>query len=144
MKFSKVFWVTVFVVSVMVGGSFSAKAADDAWLMRPVEKLSRGIVNVAFSVLEIPMKWQEVNEEKGALAGLTFGTLKGVCYTVARIGVGVVDIVTFPFPLPGCPDDLEDLGWGYGPIMKPAWVVPVESDWNDFIYNDEAIVNPAM
>ena len=143
MKFSKSFLVTFCVAFIMVGVSFSAKA-DDAWLMRPMEKLGRGITNVAFSVLEIPMKWSEVSSEQGALAGLTYGTLRGVCYTVARIGVGVIDIVTFPFPLPDRPDDIEDVGWGYGPIMKPAWVVPVGDDWNNFIYEDDAIVNPAL
>ena len=143
MKISKSFLVTFCVAFIMVGASFSAKA-DDAWIMRPMEKLGRGITNVAFSVLEIPMKWSEVSSEKGALAGLTYGTLKGVCYTVARIGVGVVDIITFPFPLPNCPDNLEDVGWGYGPIMRPAWVVPVGEDWNNFVYDDDAIVNPAL
>ena len=143
MKFSKTFSVAFFVAFIMIGGSFSAKA-DDAWIMRPMEKLGRGVTNVAFSFLEIPMKWSEVSGEKGALAGLTYGSLKGVCYTVARVGVGVVDIITFPFPLPNCPDDLDDVGWGYGPIMTPAWVVPVGSDWNNFIYSNESIVNPVL
>lgn len=143
MKFSKTFSVAFFVAFIMIGGSFTAKA-DDAWIMRPMEKLGRGITNVAFSFLEIPMKWSEVSGEKGGLAGLTYGTLKGVCYTVARVGVGVVDIVTFPFPLPNCPDDLDDVGWGYGPIMTPAWVVPVGNDWNNFIYSNESIVNPVL
>ena len=143
MKFSKAFWVMFFMAFIMIGGSFSAKA-DDAFIMRPMEKLGRGITNVAFSFCELPMAWTEVAEEQGALAGITYGTLRGLCYVIARIGVGVVDVVTFPFPLPNCPDDLEDVGWGYGPIMKPAWVVPVGKDWNNFIYSDEAIVNPAQ
>ena len=143
MKSSKTFWVALCVAVIMVGGGFSAKA-DDVWVMRPVEKLGRGITNAAFGVFEIPMKWSDVTNEKGGLAGLTYGTLKGVCYTIAREVVGVVDIVTFLIPLPGCPDDAEDAGWGYGPIMTPAWVVPVGRDWNNFIYSDEAIVNPAM
>ncbi|MBQ9787781.1 MAG: exosortase system-associated protein, TIGR04073 family [Lentisphaeria bacterium] len=143
MKFGKAFWV-VFLVSVfMFGGALSAKA-DDSWVMRPVEKLGRGITNAAFCVFELPMKWTEVTNEKGALAGLTYGTLKGACYIVARAVVGVVDVATFLFPLPGCPDDQEDVGWGYGPIMTPAWVVPAGSDWNHFIYSDETIVNPVM
>ena len=143
MKFSKVFLVTLFVSIVMVGGSFSAQASD-AWIMRPMEKLGRGITNVAFSFLEIPMAWTDVSEEKGNLAGITYGTLRGVCYTIARIGVGVVDVVTFPFPLPDCPDDAEDVGWGYGPIMRPAWVIPVGKDWNNFVYDDNSVVNPAL
>lgn len=117
--------------------------ADEPGIMLPVQKLGRGIANVAFCVFEIPMKWAEVNNDQGGLAGITYGTLKGVCYTVARAVVGVVDVATFLIPLPGCPNYPEDAGWGYGPIMKPAWVVPVSSDWNNFIYSNETIVNPA-
>ena len=143
MKFGKSFWVVLFLGMAIFGGSLTVKA-DDTMIMRPVEKLGRGITNVAFCALELPMKWTDVTSEKGALAGLTYGTLKGVCYVVARACVGVVDIATFLFPLPNCPDDPEDVGWGYGPIMRPAWVVPVGRDWNNFIYPDESIVNPNM
>ena len=77
----------------------------------------------------------------GGIAGLTYGPLKGVSYTIAREIVGVVDIVTFPFPLPGCPDDPNDAGWGYGPIMRPAWVVDIQHNWGDFVYDSNAIVS---
>ena len=143
MKSSRAFFAAFIVMLSMVCGTFSAKA-DDSWIMRPMEKLGRGITNVVFSPCEIPMKWAEVTGEKGGAAGLTYGTLRGVCYVIARICVGAVDIITFPVPLPGCPNDPEDSGWGYGPILTPAWVVPVGSDWNNFIYDDTAIINPAM
>ena len=113
------------------------------WILLPVMKLSRGIANVAFSPLELPMKWWDTTNELGGIAGITYGTLKGVCYTIARVVVGVVDVATFIVPLPGCPNYPEDSGWGYGPIMKPAWIVPVSKDWNNFIYSNETIVNPA-
>ena len=109
--------------------------------MRPVEKLGRGIANVAFGPLEILMKGYDVTQEQGGIAGLTYGPLKGVCFTIAREVVGVVDIVTFPFPLPGCPNDPNDAGWGYGPIMRPAWVVDIEHNWGDFVYDTDMIVS---
>lgn len=143
MKFGKSF-VVLALVALAVFGGVSTVRADEPAVMRPVIKLSRGVANIAFSVFEVPMKWSEVNNDMGGLAGITYGTLKGVCYTVARIVVGVVDVVTFFMPLPNCPDYPDDAGWGYGPIMKPAWVVPVSNDWNNFIYSNEAIVNPAM
>ena len=142
MKFGKSFWVVLFVGMALFGGTLTVKA-DDTFIMRPVEKLGRGITNIATAAFELPMKWTDVTNEKGALAGLTYGTLKGACYVVARVVVGAVDIVTFPFPLPGCPDDTEDVGWGYGPIMTPAWVIPPGRDWNNFIYPDESVLNPA-
>ena len=113
-------------------------------ITRPLMKLGRGIANVAFGVFELPMQWTAVTREEGGIAGLTKGTLRGVCYVVARLGVGLTDIITFPFPLPDCPDYPDDAGWGYGPIMRPAWVIPVGSDWNNFVYQDQSIVNPNL
>ena len=87
-------------------------------VMRPVQKLGRGI------------------------AGITYGTLKGVCFTLVRIGVGVLDIITFPFPLPNCPDNPDGYGPGYGPIMRPAWVIDVNHDWQNFVFSRQSVVTP--
>ena len=72
---------------------------------------------------------------------MAFGVLKGVCYTVLRAGVGIVDIVTFPVPLPDCKDDPNDVGYGYGPIMRPAWVVDTEHNAFNFFFEDNTIAN---
>ena len=144
MKFGK-FWVLLLIVffAVSAAPAVSAQEAGESkaqWILLPVMKLSRGIANVAFSPLELPMKWQEVGNEMGGIAGITWGTLKGVCFVVARIGVGVTDIVTFPIPLPNCPEDPSGFGTGYGPIMTPAWVIDIDNDWQNFVYSREAIV----
>ena len=109
-------------------------------ILPPFMKLSRGIANVVFSPLELPISWHDTNNEMGGIAGITYGTLKGVGCVLARIGVGIVDIVTFPFPLPNCPDDPEGYGSGYGPILTPAWVIDVNHDWQNFVFSNEAIV----
>ena len=109
-------------------------------ILPPMMKLGRGIANVALSPLELPIAWNEVNNELGGVAGITYGTLKGICCIFARIGVGIVDIVTFPFPLPNCPDDPNGYGSGYGPILTPAWVIDVNHDWQNFVYSNESIV----
>lgn len=107
----------------------------------PIRKLGRGICNVAFGVCEVPLKIYYVNQEDGGLAAVTYGPLKGVAYCVAREVVGVIDIVTFPMPLPGCPDDSRDTGWGYGPIMRPEWIfTPYENPYN-IIYQDTAVMD---
>ncbi len=106
-----------------------------------IQKLGRGVANVAFGPLELLIKPYDVNNEQGAIASLTYGVFKGVAYTIAREVVGVVDIVTFPAPLPGCTDDPMDTGWGYGPIMRPAWVVDVQHNAFNFFYNDQTIVD---
>ena len=142
MKFRKTIPAVAILAAIMIGASVSPAAAqDESWALMPVEKLSRGIANVAFGPLEILMKGYDVTQQMGGIAGLTYGPLKGICFTVAREVVGVVDIVTFPFPLPGCPNDPNDAGWGYGPIMRPAWVVDIEHNWGDFVFNSNSIVS---
>jgi putative exosortase-associated protein (TIGR04073 family) len=76
------------------------------------------------------------------IAGLTYGTLRGLAFFVARVGVGVLEIVTFPVPLPDCPETPEGFGPGYGPIMYPAWVIDVENDWWSFVYDRDSIPAP--
>jgi len=144
MKFGKsivLLLLVLFTLNVMPQASAEETAQSKGqWILLPVMKLSRGIANVAFSPLELPMKWWDVGNEMGGIAGITYGTLKGVCFIIARIGVGVVDIVTFPVPLPNCPEDPSGYGPGYGPILTPAWVVDIDHDWQNFVYKEEAIV----
>ena len=94
MKFGKMWLIALIAVfSVVCAGNVSAAENNEPqWLMRPVEKLARGIANVAFGVFELPMQWANVNREEGGIAGITKGTLKGVIYVVARVGVGVEDL----------------------------------------------------
>jgi len=133
MKFAK----TLLLAVVLSFGALQLRADDDGecWIMQPIEKLGRGIANCAFGPFELPMKWHDVTFEYGGIAGLTYGTLRGVAYVIAREVVGIVDIVTFPFPLPNCPRERDGHGAGYGPIMRPAWVIDTEHDWWNFVYN---------
>lgn len=142
MKLSRIIFSVGILALVVFCASPASADEGKPWPMYPVEKLSRGIANAAFGVLEIPAKWYDVTTEKGGIAGLTYGTLKGVCYFIAREVVGVIDVATFLIPLPGCPDEPNSFGWGYGPIMTPAWVIDVEHDWNNFIYDQDTMASP--
>ena len=105
----------------------------------PLEKLGRGVANIAFGPLELIQQPLDVAEAKGNIAALTYGVFRGIGMTVARVVVGVVDITTFLMPLPGCTDDPEDVGWGYGPMMRPAWVIDKEHNAFNFFYDDNAM-----
>lgn len=105
----------------------------------PFEKLGRGIANIAFGPLELAQQPLDVAQDKGNIAALTYGVLRGVGMTVARALVGVTDVVTFLMPLPGCTDDPEDVGWGYGPLLRPAWVIDREHNAFNFFYDDNAM-----
>lgn len=137
MKFGKSI-ILVLVMTVAFLGANSAMADD---LGDPImRKLGRGVTNVAFGPLEILVQPWDVNRETGALAALTFGVVKGVVYVICREIVGVVEIITFPVPLPGCTMDPLDEGWGYGPIMRPEWVIDVDHNAYGFFFDDTTIV----
>lgn len=118
-----------------------AKAVEELDSSGPLTKLGRGIANVAFGPLELLKQPYDINQNMGAIPALTYGVLRGVCFTIARVAVGVTDIVTFPMPLPGCKDDPEDYGWGYGPLMRPAWVMDLEHNPYGFFYNSSVVAD---
>ena len=104
-------------------------------------KLGRGVTNVAFGALELPLKMYEVNFEEGGFAACTYGVFYGLCFVVEREIVGVVDIATFLVPLPGCRQDPNEAGWGYGPIMRPEWIITPDKNYYNFVYPSSATMN---
>ncbi|MDD3155509.1 MAG: exosortase system-associated protein, TIGR04073 family [Victivallaceae bacterium] len=120
--------------------AFLLSSASTATAGNPMEKLGRGIANIAFGAGELCIQPWDVNREMGGVAAITYGVIRGVVFTVARVCVGVVDIVTFPFPLPGCADEPTDVGWGYGPLMRPAWVFDTEHNPYGFFYDDDSLI----
>ena len=134
----------VFAVSSLEAQQLSAAPENEkgAFILKPIEKLGRGIANVAFGPFEILIQMQEVKNRAGGIAGITYGPLRGVAFALARIGVGALEIITFPFPLPDCPDNPQGFGAGYGPIMYPEWVIDVEHDWFNFVYDRDTIPAP--
>ncbi len=134
----------VFAVTSLQGQQLSAAPENEkgAIILKPLEKLGRGISNVAFGVLEVPIQMHKVTNRAGGIAGLTYGTLRGAAFFIARVCVGVAEIVTFPIPLPNCPETPDGYGPGYGPIMYPAWVVDVENDWWSFVFDRDSIPAP--
>ncbi len=132
--------ITLFCVSGVKAEDSWRYVREKNWALKPVEKLGRGIANVAFSPMELLMKTHDIDDDEGHIAALTKGVLTGATFTVARVVVGVVDIATFPFPLPDCPEDEMDAGWGYGPILRPAWVVDAGHNWGEFFFNENSLV----
>ncbi len=61
-------------------------------------KLGRGWANFIYSPSEIITTMHRVNELEGNSAGATYGLTKGIGRWVVRMGAGVYEIFTFPFP----------------------------------------------
>jgi len=133
MKFRTAILMAAFVaVAVLVA---PAARSEDGGIPQ-MRKLGRGISNVAFGALEVLIRAYDVNQEEGGIASVTYGVLDGVCMCVAREVVGVVEIVTFMIPLPGATIDTHESGWGYGPLMKPEFVLDKRHDFYNVVFQD--------
>ncbi len=122
-----------------IGITIQTYAQEDATPMladKIIRKLGRGISNVAFGGIEFPVRWYQVNFDEGGLAACTYGILSGVVAVIRREAVGIVEIVTFPVPLPGCTDVPNSPAWGYGPILEPEWILTPAQNRYNFIYPD--------
>ncbi|HEY5743905.1 MAG TPA: exosortase system-associated protein, TIGR04073 family [Terrimicrobiaceae bacterium] len=64
----------------------------------PTRKLGRGVGNVLFGYTELLDSMAAVNYADGNSASWSYGIVRGVGRSFARLGYGVYDIVTFPFP----------------------------------------------
>ena len=105
----------------------------------PIRKLGRGISNIVFGVFEVLIQPYKVNETDGGIAACSYGLVKGIFYFIARECVGVVDVITFPMPLPGAAASGFKGDWGYGPLMQPEWVFDIEDNPYNFIYQDNPL-----
>lgn len=63
-----------------------------------LRKLSRAVANLGFGYTEIPVQWARSEIEGGASEQVAYGTIYGAGKTVARVGYGLFELVTFPFP----------------------------------------------
>ncbi|MFA6636236.1 MAG: exosortase system-associated protein, TIGR04073 family [Candidatus Omnitrophota bacterium] len=71
---------------------FSAQGSRD--------KLVRGVLNIADSVVEIPGTMMRKSQKEGIVSGMILGPVEGVLNTVKRALAGVWEVVAFPIPIP--------------------------------------------
>jgi putative exosortase-associated protein (TIGR04073 family) len=64
----------------------------------PFNKLTRGAVNTATFLCEVPASIWYVSENRNPLAGWTIGAVEGAGIAAMRLGSGLFDLVTFAFP----------------------------------------------
>ena len=95
------------VLMVLMLSTASVCYAGDAFT-----KLGRGVANTLTGWVELPKNVYSTSVESNVLSGLTLGLAKGAGMTIVRMGSGIYEIATFPFPLP------ED----YKPILEPEYV----------------------
>ena len=81
-------------VGVLMGPAGEAAAQD------PIHKAGRGLANVLACWVELPKQFRGGLVEANPVVGGGKGLLKGIGLTVARLGLGAYEAVTFPIPIP--------------------------------------------
>src|SRR5580698_5505343 len=61
-------------------------------------KLSRALANIAYGSTEYPKTWVKLNDQDGGSAAFAGIIIQGTERTVVRLGYGLYELVTFPFP----------------------------------------------
>lgn len=100
-------------LTVSLGATFPVNAEEpESYGQTFGRKLVNGLANITTSSLEIPKNIVIINNQSNVIYGFIGGTFKGLLNMTARIGVGVLDLVTAPIPTQ--------------PIVYPLYV------WDDF------------
>jgi putative exosortase-associated protein (TIGR04073 family) len=85
----------------------------------PTRKLGRGLSNFLFASSELPNSVCKVNKIEGNVAAFGYGAISGLSLSTARHATGLLEILTFPFPIwrntyrPILPDDAHGFHAGY-------------------------------
>ena len=83
----------------------------------PIHKIGRGVVNILTGWIELPKQISLGKQEDNRVVGIGRGLLKGAGLTILRSGVGIYEVLTFPFPIPKHfaspyePMELADYAW---------------------------------
>ena len=89
---------TIFAVSLLSASAFADIQDPPMNDQGPTRKLGRGLANITFAGVEISKNICEINDREGNAAAGRYGLVKGVGRFFARMGYGVYEVVTFPFP----------------------------------------------
>jgi putative exosortase-associated protein (TIGR04073 family) len=85
----------------------------------PTRKLGRGISNFFLAPAELPTTVCKVAKDEGDNAAFGYGVVRGAGRVVARHFAGIIEIITFPFPVwresyyPILPNDIRYIHAGY-------------------------------
>ncbi len=63
-----------------------------------VRKLSRALANLVYGINELPNQWERSSSYGGNSEAASSGTMLAAHKIVTRVGYGLYELVTFPFP----------------------------------------------
>jgi len=101
-----------------VCGKTPEPTAEGDWTkvpaVAPIMKVGRGVANVVLSPVDIPMtvarRWKDADNFLGYTSAVVVGLGEGVCNGGARLGMGALEILSFPLYKQTEPYYEKDLG----------------------------------
>ena len=112
-------------------------------MIMSMRKLGRGISNFVIAPTEFFVTVNQINQTEGNSAGAGYGVWRGLGRSAARHVAGLIEILTFPFPIwhdsyqPLLPPDIPYIHAGYaefppevGNESKYPYVRDTHSDFN--------------
>lgn len=92
-------FLTLLVAGTLIAGTAMADIqAPPASDYGPTRKLGRGLGNILFGPAELLDSMAAVNFQDGNSAAWSYGLVRGIGRSFARLGYGIYEIVLFPFP----------------------------------------------
>ena len=88
----------------------------------PVNKLERGIINMATFWMELPAEVAKVSNEQDLAAGVTVGVVNGVIISAVRGLSAIYDTATFPFASYTKPVIKPEYAWKVADDKIRAWL----------------------
>jgi len=79
----------------------------------PFTKLGRGLTNSVTGWIELPLTMQRESQKQDYMTGMFYGIPAGLVRAFIRTGVGLYEIISFPFPVPN----------DYETIIEPEFVI---------------------
>lgn len=111
--------VAVLAAACLLSSSTFVQAEDEAPLQdRISQKFIRGLANMSTGWIEVPRQIYAVGTNEGWVTAALRGPFDGIGMFFARTVAGVVEVATFPVPVPT-----------YKPIVTPVY--PWEPDQGD-------------
>jgi putative exosortase-associated protein (TIGR04073 family) len=109
----------------------------------PTRKLGRGLSNFVFAPTDFFVTVNQINQTEGNSAGAGYGVVRGLGRAGARHVAGLIEILTFPFPIwrdsyyPILPPEIPYIHAGYpefppevGNESKYPYVRDTHNDFN--------------
>ncbi|MDD5282351.1 MAG: exosortase system-associated protein, TIGR04073 family [Candidatus Omnitrophica bacterium] len=87
-----------------------------------INKLERGVINMATFWMEIPAEVAKVSKEQDPAAGVTVGVVNGVITSAIRGVTAIYDTATFPVPSYTKPAMKPEYAWKAADDKIKAWL----------------------